>query len=147
MGGPTPSGLCERCKVLEFDDSALGSRVGTEVDGYHWETSDYWHDFLDYTLVDSLPALPALSHSAENGCGFCSILCQAIRGCDFAGQKIGIQLRLHSNDLRDYRRCLESLLATIYLEGADLLQAPSPLILLPLSPVGHRYNDVLHVQH
>ena len=78
------SPLCERCKVLEFDDSAFGWKEGTEDDGFYW---NYPHNNgrldLDYCLEDSLPDLPVLRTSSRQGCNFCGLLLTALTEQDF----------------------------------------------------------------
>ncbi|KAI1780884.1 HET-domain-containing protein [Hypoxylon cercidicola] len=87
---PPLTDLCPRCRVLEFDDSTWPGayKAGSETEGYYLEITDVSSSDpastrdrldLDYELVDSLPGLPLLSEAAQNGCGFCSVLNQAIQ--------------------------------------------------------------------
>ncbi|KAI0171471.1 heterokaryon incompatibility protein-domain-containing protein [Pestalotiopsis sp. NC0098] len=92
---PPPSTLCERCQVLEFDDSALGFQSGDESTGYFLQADRIDHEggySLDYGLLDSLPDLPILSESARRGCSFCSILRKATQECDLSKQNVFIRL-------------------------------------------------------
>lgn len=92
---PPPSTLCERCQVLEFDDSALGFQSGTESTGYFLQADkidNTGRHSLDYGLLDSLPNLPILSESARRGCSFCSILRESIQQCEISGQHVLIRL-------------------------------------------------------
>ncbi|KAL7621874.1 hypothetical protein AAE478_007374 [Parahypoxylon ruwenzoriense] len=74
---PIPSTLCAKCRVLSFDDSALGtSAIDSRSGGSYFRIhagSDY-RPFLEYELEDVLPDLPVLSGSARRGCGFCGLL-------------------------------------------------------------------------
>lgn len=73
-----PSTLCQRCRVLEFDDTSLGGhKVGSVKRGFHLElqhpkVSNKVH--LDYHLKDELPELSVLTESASEGCEFCRLL-------------------------------------------------------------------------
>jgi hypothetical protein len=75
--------LCQRCKTLEFDDTALGGyRLGSEGPGSYLEVRrpQSWNQVhLDYFLQDKFPDLPALSETAGQGCGFCILLRASLR--------------------------------------------------------------------
>ncbi|KAL0258783.1 hypothetical protein SLS55_006287 [Diplodia seriata] len=72
------NGLCKRCEVLALDDGKQGGQVKSENGEDFVSFGDKrWLD-LDYKLEDRLPALPALSASANAGCGFCRLLKTAI---------------------------------------------------------------------
>jgi hypothetical protein len=74
------SSLCDRCRVLEFDDSAWpGShRAGSDEEGFHLGIKDLGTNaamHLDYEVFeDSLPDLAVLSRSEQKGCAFCRLL-------------------------------------------------------------------------
>jgi hypothetical protein len=92
------SDLCKRCRDLEFDDSKIGHRGGTESGGYFLQANDSSNSgvySLCYELSDSLPDLPILSESSRGGCSFCSILRQAIvQDCNLSKQNIKVTLDL-----------------------------------------------------
>ncbi|KAI2632174.1 HET-domain-containing protein [Hypoxylon sp. NC1633] len=73
--------LCQRCRVLEFDDSAWprAHEAGSETEGYYLAVGRGGHIHLKYELRDSLPDLPVLSESELDGCGFCPVLKKAIQ--------------------------------------------------------------------
>ncbi|KAI0386981.1 HET-domain-containing protein [Hypomontagnella monticulosa] len=75
MDALTTGHLCDRCQVLQFDDSVLGAGTSDESGGYFFRNGgpDH-HPFLKYDLRDHLPDLPVLSKSAQHGCDFCNIL-------------------------------------------------------------------------
>ena len=80
---PQPS-LCERCKVLEFNDSEFGWKEGTEDDGFYLDYLTLSHSFdLEYRLEDSLPDMPVLRTSSRRGCDFCSLLLTVLNEQDF----------------------------------------------------------------
>lgn len=84
MTGLPQSCLCERCKVLEFDDSTFGWKEGTEDDGFYLDHPTWDTSFdLDYCLEDTLPDLPVLRTSARRGCNFCSLLLTVLTEQDF----------------------------------------------------------------
>ncbi|KAF2448951.1 HET-domain-containing protein [Karstenula rhodostoma CBS 690.94] len=85
--------LCERCKLLSFDDLAIGGQKVVDEDGslrlsfkdtkteVRPEYDEGYQDLHDYTLIrvgwlldDILPDMPNLSHSSQLGCAFCSAL-------------------------------------------------------------------------
>jgi hypothetical protein len=70
------STLCNRCRLLELDDSVLGSRgiYDGEVFSLKIEYPDEVHAFRQHPWEDSFPDLPVLSESARNGCKFCEHL-------------------------------------------------------------------------
>ena len=79
------SQLCEKCKVLSFDDHAAGGFEAVSNDGKnylkmrHFDKDDRrWILELDYEFRDSLPDFPKLNHSASQGCEFCKILLAAV---------------------------------------------------------------------
>ncbi|KAI1214496.1 HET-domain-containing protein [Annulohypoxylon truncatum] len=84
---PPLANLCERCRVLEFDDSAWpgAHQAGSEAEGYYLEgpidlyKPSTWSLKLDYSMRDSLPDLPRLEHTAKDGCGFCAVLKKSIQ--------------------------------------------------------------------
>lgn len=69
--------LCERCSVLDFDDSLYGFEAGTET-GESYLATEHHHFPLDYFLVDSLPGLDVLRTSSGKGCRFCGLLLTAL---------------------------------------------------------------------
>lgn len=123
------SDLCERCRVLEFDDSTIGYQGGTESGGYFLQAEDPWvHGnstyYLDYRLLDSLPHLPALSESCRRGCSFCLILRQAlIQECNVSEQDVDIKLHLCFKSVYKSTRIawggLRSLVANVLLVDDD----------------------------
>ncbi|KAI0098600.1 HET-domain-containing protein [Hypoxylon sp. NC0597] len=126
---PPLAKLCERCRVLEFDDSAWpGARqAGSEGEGYYLELAKESADRfkLDYFLLDSLPELPWLSDAANDGCGFCAVLKKAVqkyaRGC-FDEVLVSLFYQWYPfNNLGDGRRSigLKSLLAQVLWIGYD----------------------------
>ncbi|KAI0890671.1 heterokaryon incompatibility protein-domain-containing protein [Annulohypoxylon maeteangense] len=73
---PSYSTLCDRCRLLELDDSALGSRgiyeggvLSLEIE-YPDEIRASYHNAWE----DSFPQLPVLSESTRKGCKFCEHL-------------------------------------------------------------------------
>lgn len=80
MDSPAASWLCDNCRVLAFDDAAAGGSKSVDADGNPClkmpMSSKGWRLDLepDRPLRDSLPDLPNLASSAQNGCGFCSLL-------------------------------------------------------------------------
>jgi hypothetical protein len=89
--------LCERCRLLSFNDLAIGGREVVGEDGAarlsflesrielrpkNWlERRDLYRLPPDYTLVrlgweldDTLPGMPFLSRSSQLGCVFCQAL-------------------------------------------------------------------------
>ena len=71
--------LCEKCKVLVLDDQLPGTDAETLSNGH--VVLDYTKHYLelDYEYVDTLPDLPALKLSAQDGCGFCRLLRTKLR--------------------------------------------------------------------
>lgn len=87
------SNLCDKCKVLSFDDWALGG-YGPKTDGNinrifpnppEGISRDSMWTPLDYQLHDELPGLLYLTVSANAGCGFCSLLRASI--CETLGEQ------------------------------------------------------------
>lgn len=112
----SPSTLCERCQVLEFDDSAIGFQSGTESTGYFLQADAIGDDgrySLDYRLLDLLPDLPILSESARRGCSFCSILCEATRECNISKQNVLIRLDYYFQDVEYLTTKYEGLCALL----------------------------------
>ncbi|KAK7978372.1 hypothetical protein PG988_005862 [Apiospora saccharicola] len=76
--------LCARCRVLEIDDLSWGGwKDGSAAAGFSLGIQEDPNSFgrvidLDYNVRDALPGLPLLRTSAENGCGFCNLLREAI---------------------------------------------------------------------
>ncbi|CAI6342027.1 unnamed protein product [Periconia digitata] len=90
--------LCGRCKLLSFDDRALGGKEIVDEEGnarlsfpnhvielrpldLNDQTTIEMDDYIDYRLVrldwhvdDVLPGLPLLVQSAQHGCEFCNAL-------------------------------------------------------------------------
>jgi len=87
---PPAAQLCERCRLLEFDDKIEGGEVAATRNGeeylvlpkrWYFQTDGpgFWVIRVpgdDYT--DTLPSLPGLEASARNGCGFCAFLRETI---------------------------------------------------------------------
>jgi hypothetical protein len=78
--------LCERCKVLEFDDRDLGGfeMISSNGERYlNFRESGLLNSerslSLKYALEDQTPHLPQLKASAEAGCEFCRLLRQSIQ--------------------------------------------------------------------
>ncbi|KAI1389007.1 HET-domain-containing protein [Hypoxylon trugodes] len=76
---PPIANLCERCCVLEFDDSTWPGayQAGSGSKGTHLRISKKHRNYrfkLDYFLLDSAPEFPWLSDTADKGCDFCVIL-------------------------------------------------------------------------
>ncbi|OTA95173.1 hypothetical protein M434DRAFT_394070 [Hypoxylon sp. CO27-5] len=127
---PPLAKLCERCRVLEFDDSAwLGAhQAGSEEEGYYLEVAKGFTDRfkLDYFLLDSLPELPWLTDTANNdGCDFCVVLKKAIqkyaRGC-FNEVLVSLYYQWYPFNSREDGRPsigLKSLLAQVLWIGYD----------------------------
>ncbi|KAB8225044.1 heterokaryon incompatibility protein-domain-containing protein [Aspergillus novoparasiticus] len=74
------SSLCEKCKVGQFDDKALGAHVAISKTGKQYAKFelDFGFDsrldtglFLEYSLKDTFPDLPVL---AVEECGMCAFL-------------------------------------------------------------------------
>ncbi|KAI1418447.1 HET-domain-containing protein [Hypoxylon sp. FL1857] len=76
MGSRIKSNVCDRCQVLQFDDSVLAGGFCEESGTYYFQLKDPGniHPILAYDLRDVLPELPILSDSAQKGCDFCRIL-------------------------------------------------------------------------
>ncbi|OQE25386.1 hypothetical protein PENSTE_c006G01446 [Penicillium steckii] len=89
----SPSSLCSRCKVLQFNDEEHGrvpkhpSSAEMQVTYNKFDdNTSYdvdWEDilicktqgiFLDYDLLDEFPDLPVLSRSSAAGCGMCTAM-------------------------------------------------------------------------
>lgn len=82
-----PSQLCHRCRVLEIDDSAIGTvksilRGSVEYLDYSRQGTSRQPDpiQLDYLLEDALPDLPVLQSSKAEGGSPCDF-CQLLRDC------------------------------------------------------------------
>lgn len=82
-----PSQLCHRCRVLEIDDSVVGTiksilRGAVEYLDYNRQGAGSQPDpiQLDYFLEDTLPDLPALQSSRAEGGSSCDF-CQLLRDC------------------------------------------------------------------
>lgn len=89
-----PDGLCDKCRVLEFDDS-LGHAGRDQSDmpffAFDGEDGEDGDDDdagsndrsirLDYYRVDTSPKLPVLRESGRRGCRFCALLRQEIMDC------------------------------------------------------------------
>ncbi|OTB01025.1 hypothetical protein M426DRAFT_224658 [Hypoxylon sp. CI-4A] len=81
---PPLATLCERCQVLQFNDSKWPGayKAGSKSDGEYLEVlggqPNPYRLKLDYFVLDSVPSLPWLSDAAQNGCTFCSMLKEAI---------------------------------------------------------------------
>ncbi|VUC31899.1 unnamed protein product [Clonostachys rosea] len=83
-----PASLCERCKVVAFDDAEFeGFKRVTAKDsdylGYdlppNQQDGDEKFEFrLDFDLEDTFPHLPQLTQGAAGGCGFCDYLKQLL---------------------------------------------------------------------
>ncbi|KAI0137796.1 HET-domain-containing protein [Hypoxylon sp. NC0597] len=98
MNSQVPSNLCDRCQVLQFNDSAFGKGIRDKSGRYrfHVKDPDNIHPFLTYDLRDRLPELPILYYSSQNGCDFCKMLIKSILK-DFSHcpkQEIGVRLQL-----------------------------------------------------
>lgn len=93
----SPSSLCSRCKVLQFNDEEHGrvpkhpSSAEMQVTYNKFDdNTSYdvdWEDilickkqgiFLDYDLLDEFPDLPVLSRSSAAGCGMCTAMREKI---------------------------------------------------------------------
>ena len=80
-GRPQKSKLCDRCKVVEIDDKALGGCIKTSETGEEHVSFDVKGGLLDtlhYELNDTFPNLPLLSASASSGCALCSVIREKI---------------------------------------------------------------------
>jgi hypothetical protein len=89
--------LCKRCRLLSFDDAAIGGVEVIDQDGvarlsfpeskiefrpsYWLQRQEFYGTPPDYRLVrlkwelnDILPIMPQLSHSSKLGCEFCRAL-------------------------------------------------------------------------
>ncbi|KAI2467405.1 HET-domain-containing protein [Annulohypoxylon bovei var. microspora] len=93
-----PQNLCDRCQVLQFNDSAFGFGTRDESGRHYFQVRDLndTHPFLIYDLKDQLPGLPVIFKSAQNGCAFCRILRPSIiKGCShFPTLEIRVRLQL-----------------------------------------------------
>ncbi|CAH0045024.1 unnamed protein product [Clonostachys solani] len=79
-----PASLCERCKVVAFDDAEFEGfkRVKTKDSDYlgydlpekQQEGDEEFEFRLDFDLEDTFPHLPQLTQGAADGCGFCGYL-------------------------------------------------------------------------
>ncbi|KAK4451227.1 heterokaryon incompatibility protein-domain-containing protein [Podospora aff. communis PSN243] len=88
--GPQAAQLCERCRLLEFDDKNECGEVAASRNGEeHLVMPKRWYFQADgpgFWVVripgddyaDTLPSLPGLEASARNGCGFCAFLRETI---------------------------------------------------------------------
>lgn len=66
------SALCKRCRVLQFDDKALGGHVITSTTGERYvKFGGSFAMSLGYSLRDTLPDLPIL---AAGQCGMCALM-------------------------------------------------------------------------
>lgn len=99
MSVNSSSSLCEKCKVLNFNDSAFGHQadITADGDGDYLEFDFQDGFFLDYELEDFTPDMPCLSWSARQGCDFCSLLVTAIHESGFVGPKFSLQLQLRTH--------------------------------------------------
>lgn len=76
----SPARLCEKCKVLCFNDQDAGGFVSLPATGAPhlgmcgFDGEGSWSLELDYRFMDSLPHLPNLARSAGQGCEFCKLL-------------------------------------------------------------------------
>ncbi|KAK7212664.1 hypothetical protein V2G26_019842 [Clonostachys chloroleuca] len=79
-----PASLCERCKVVAFDDAEFEGfkRVKTKDSDFlsydlpekQQEGDEKFEFRLDFDLEDTFPHLPQLTQGATDGCGFCGYL-------------------------------------------------------------------------
>ncbi|KAI1457873.1 HET-domain-containing protein [Annulohypoxylon moriforme] len=84
---PPLARLCDTCRVLQFDDSTLPGayQAGSEAEGYYLEVpldmkrTSSWNFKLDFFVLDSLPDLPRLGHTAKNPCDFCDVLRRSVQ--------------------------------------------------------------------
>lgn len=88
------STLCDICEALEFDDSSFGGSIRS-CEGKDGCQHLFFHDLplyvsqdgsaaftsqpIQFERKDSLPDLPSLTASAENGCQFCSLLISTLQ--------------------------------------------------------------------
>jgi hypothetical protein len=100
MSDSTKNGtLCERCRLLSFDDLAIGGQEVVNEDGvarlcfpksrielrpsYDFDASVdmpvYRSVRLDWEAEDILPDMPRLSHSSQLGCVFCQALLKSLK--------------------------------------------------------------------
>ena len=88
----TAANLCERCKILQFHDKAVGGyTVGEEgtlmlntddekLEPYSYlDESSKFYVPLDYFVEEVLPQLYVLKESYEQGCEFCGLLRHSIQ--------------------------------------------------------------------
>ncbi|RAQ76627.1 hypothetical protein COH21_012933 [Aspergillus flavus] len=84
------SPLCKRCKVLEFDDKALGARVEISRTGKRYAEFGRLDKLsLEYSLRDTFPDLPIL---AAEQCGMCALMREQFLA-------VGKEEKLHSATL------------------------------------------------
>ncbi|KAI0884957.1 HET-domain-containing protein [Annulohypoxylon maeteangense] len=129
---PPLANLCETCRVLEFDDFIWpgAHQAGSKAEGHYLEVPVDWQKpltrlvKLDFFVVDSLPDLDRLDHTAKKGCGFCSVLRRSIQKYAKAGfDEVLISLFYQwypFNDLDPNRPIgLKSLIAQLLWIGTD----------------------------
>ncbi|KAF7675981.1 hypothetical protein GT037_005486 [Alternaria burnsii] len=108
MSDSTKNGtLCERCRLLSFDDLALGGQEVVNKDGIARlrfpesriesrprscppELSFYRLVRLDWKVEDILPDMPRLSHSSQLGCPFCQALLRSLEDAFAKEARTGI---------------------------------------------------------
>jgi hypothetical protein len=66
--------LCEKCKVISFNDQLPGLKEITLDNGQIVLDCEGHVLELEFDRWDSFPDFPDLKSSAETGCGFCSLL-------------------------------------------------------------------------
>ncbi|KAI0893496.1 HET-domain-containing protein [Annulohypoxylon nitens] len=98
MDYSTSRNLCERCQVLQFNDSAFEQGARDESGRRCFEICGPTgtHPFLEFSLKDQFPGLPILSDSARNGCAFCEVLrTSLVESCShLPAQEIHVRFQL-----------------------------------------------------
>lgn len=74
--------FCDKCKVVQFDDQEQGGQVISNGPGEQYVSFQKARVIsLVYEQNDTLPGLPALSVSAQNGCRLCGLFKDFILRC------------------------------------------------------------------
>ncbi|KAF5527216.1 hypothetical protein CGCA056_v000341 [Colletotrichum aenigma] len=115
--------LCNKCRVIQFNDADYDGTVNVWTNGESYFAPKDDGDitqclFLDYDLKDVVPDLPVLSQSAENGCALCLLIktevTKFLQGvelehADFFIHKLCYAMQKHVVDEPPYRPRLHAL--------------------------------------
>jgi len=97
--------LCEKCRVISFDDQLPGLHETTLDNGQVVLNSESAFLELNFDRWDTFPDLPDLQSSAQHGCGFCGLLKDALQEIftdefPMLSKYYGVEPRIHLNELK-----------------------------------------------